>query len=443
MEKNVDQHSFAVPLVAGVMSGVNGTIIGHPFETLKTRLQVGKLLTDTRLNAGLVRQLYRGVLPPLLTTGAMNSIHFSLYEYIRNRVHNSNIGMDRNNITTIGLCGAASGMMVTLGTNPISIIKIRQQVASEQGMAKVIGDIYKQSGMKGFYRGAAAMLPLDAFRGLYFVFYELFKTQSAASYNTLAPMALNVYLDYEQRRRQERELLQLYKMQDHAEVSSEHQGEMHAVEGGGAFSSLLVVPAVRVFSFFESAADANSPDTGAVPAEHGGSLSAAGDLHDEVPHVTTEAPTLAMAAAASSSWFGFSWGQQKVDCDVRYGSEQLDAVEPHVLQGEVHHLPAMMPPLSVAPNNTIVRMLSSGAAGVCCWFLFYPIDVVKSRVHLDFAGRKYSGVLDCAVKTFRQGGVAAFYRGISFTLIRAGPVAAATLTTYETVKDMLEARAEL
>jgi hypothetical protein len=42
------------------------------------------------------------------------------------------------------------------------------------------------------------------------------------------------------------------------------------------------------------------------------------------------------------------------------------------------------------------------------------------------------------VKTYAEHGVQSFYRGISYTLIRAGPVSAASLTTYEFAKDAFE-----
>ena len=68
------------------------------------------------------------------------------------------------------------------------------------------------------------------------------------------------------------------------------------------------------------------------------------------------------------------------------------------------------------------RMAAGACAGVVGWTSIYPLDVVRSRV---MAQREavYSGALDCAVKTFREGGVGIFFRGIKYTLIRAGELA--------------------
>jgi len=51
-------------------------------------------------------------------------------------------------------------------------------------------------------------------------------------------------------------------------------------------------------------------------------------------------------------------------------------------------------------------------------------DVIKSRLQTDIMGpgRKYSGALDCAIKSFRNEGLGTFFRGIGPTLCRAAPV---------------------
>jgi len=55
----------------------------------------------------------------------------------------------------------------------------------------------------------------------------------------------------------------------------------------------------------------------------------------------------------------------------------------------------------------ITAGLGSGFFAVC---VGSPVDVVKSRVMGDSSG-KYSGVLDCFVKTARNDGLLAFYNG--------------------------------
>lgn len=65
-------------------------------------------------------------------------------------------------------------------------------------------------------------------------------------------------------------------------------------------------------------------------------------------------------------------------------------------------------------------LIAGGLAGVISWVFTYPLDVLKTKMQMDLSG-KYSGVLDCVVKTWKNDGPATFTRGISSTLIRAFP----------------------
>lgn len=83
-------------------------------------------------------------------------------------------------------------------------------------------------------------------------------------------------------------------------------------------------------------------------------------------------------------------------------------------------------------------MLAAAMTGVISWIIIFPIDVIRVRLHLDYNRVKYTNWRDCMVKTYAENGVQSFFRGISYTLIRAGPVSAASLTTYEYSKDLFE-----
>lgn len=77
-------------------------------------------------------------------------------------------------------------------------------------------------------------------------------------------------------------------------------------------------------------------------------------------------------------------------------------------------------------------MMAGGLCGVAGWVCVYPLDVVKTRLQIDGAGsaREYTGALDCIAKSYRQGGVRVFFRGITATVVRAFPCNAATLMAY-------------
>ena len=59
-----------------------------------------------------------------------------------------------------------------------------------------------------------------------------------------------------------------------------------------------------------------------------------------------------------------------------------------------------------------------------------PLDVVKSKLQADAAGKVYRGFWDCAQKVYTTGGMRAFFTGYIPMAVRAFPVNAVTLMVY-------------
>ncbi|KAH8262923.1 hypothetical protein KR044_002199, partial [Drosophila immigrans] len=72
-------------------------------------------------------------------------------------------------------------------------------------------------------------------------------------------------------------------------------------------------------------------------------------------------------------------------------------------------------------------LMAGGFAGMSSWLACYPIDVIKTHLQADALGKqaKYSGFVDCAVKSYEREGYMFFFRGLNSTLIRAFPMNAA------------------
>lgn len=85
--------------------------------------------------------------------------------------------------------------------------------------------------------------------------------------------------------------------------------------------------------------------------------------------------------------------------------------------------------------------IAGGFSGMACWLVSYPFDVVKSRLQCDgVEGNKYKGMVDCIRKTYYSGGIGAFFKGITPTLIRAFPVNSATWLTVIMIKRLFNSR---
>lgn len=162
------RNSFS-SVIAGVVSGACGMFVGHPFDSLKVRLQVGETLTNASFDWRTTRQLYRGVLPPASTSGVLVSINFTLYEYFKNAMAGSNLSYAQ----IVGVGALCSGLLTPFITNPLSVIKIQQQVASEKSAYECMQYIVKEAGWRGLYRGFLPFLTQESIgRATYFISYE-------------------------------------------------------------------------------------------------------------------------------------------------------------------------------------------------------------------------------------------------------------------------------
>ncbi len=334
MDSATQLGSLRASFYAGSFAGACGILIGHPFDSLKVRMQVNARLAKQGITMEVAKQLYRGIVPPLVTAGAMQSLLFLNYEnfrmilrkyaykgdysdidYARYRpgqsamtpsiphplaVITSKGGFDHLCIATAA--GSAAGLLLATLSTPIGFVKIQQQVASEGSVLAVARNTWRVGGARMMYRGFVPNIFLESpGRGIYLFTYEMVK------------MVLNQ--------------------------------QQHVREGG-----------IR-----------NLP-VNALYDQHG--------LH----------------------------------CNVE---ERLST-----------------------------RIMAAAVAGCTSWAALYPFDVVKSRLQLDKQGLKYTGTLDCFVKTYKEGGMRALYSGLGYTLLRAAPVAATILPIYEYAKRAIEVRTQ-
>lgn len=90
------------------------------------------------------------------------------------------------------------------------------------------------------------------------------------------------------------------------------------------------------------------------------------------------------------------------------------------------------------PDNYIVHALSSACAGLVASIMCTPADVIKTRVMNQPTenGRPmlYRGSIDCFIKTVRQEGFLALYKGLFPTYCRMAPWSLTFWITYEELR---------
>ncbi|KAF9068381.1 mitochondrial carrier [Rhodocollybia butyracea] len=170
----------AVDFIAGTLAGAASLVVGFPFDTVKVRFQNPQFAQrySSTINAftTIIREekfagLFKGITSPLAAVALMNGLVFSSYRFLL-KVQLD----DGNNIPTmlqIALAGAGCGAITSIVTTPTELIKIRQQSLVTPTTAKQVAlDIFRQSGVRGLYRGATSTILRDSGYGIYFAAYE-------------------------------------------------------------------------------------------------------------------------------------------------------------------------------------------------------------------------------------------------------------------------------
>jgi len=199
-------------LVGGCGAGVATTVILHPIELVKVRLQAqdtkagesgpaargGKPSTSSSSSSALPRYrgtqdalrsivrvegwrgLYAGLAPSVLGSGVAWGLYFMAYNAFKGQFRSEpGVGIGSSSSGPVRhvplsplqnlVCAAEAGTMVTLMTNPIWVLKTRLQlqlgggmkgsgaagVAADRyaGMTSAVRSIWRKEGFAGFYRG--------------------------------------------------------------------------------------------------------------------------------------------------------------------------------------------------------------------------------------------------------------------------------------------------
>jgi solute carrier family 25 (mitochondrial carnitine/acylcarnitine transporter), member 20/29 len=191
--------------VAGWVGGISILLVGHPFETVKVRLQGStfdyrKVTYRNSVDCALrilqndgIRGFYRGIAAPMLSVGVASGAMFFVYGHCLNffavqhreralRGQNASTFWDGEceesfsdnmqnaaNLTLFEnmVCAAAGGCVHAFVMTPFEMIRIRLQTADMFPHRKYFGaidcgrTIYREGGMRKLYRGLQATIIRD------------------------------------------------------------------------------------------------------------------------------------------------------------------------------------------------------------------------------------------------------------------------------------------
>ncbi|KAJ3101589.1 carnitine transporter [Phlyctochytrium planicorne] len=176
--------------LSGGFGGIANVLAGHPFDTLKVRLQTSnqyKGLADcfrqTVAKEGLLG-LYKGMTSPLIGVTPMFALSFWSYDLGQRLVWWATPGRKSKDLsmTEFAVAGGFSAIPTTIVTTPMERIKVVMQTQDQvQGGVKYKNmfdagkGMLKEGGIGGLYRGTVATLARDIpGSAAYFVAYEYF-----------------------------------------------------------------------------------------------------------------------------------------------------------------------------------------------------------------------------------------------------------------------------
>ncbi|KAL6605646.1 mitochondrial carrier domain-containing protein [Neocallimastix sp. 'constans'] len=138
-EKRVKKHLENVIVnyrttISATSASVVGTLVGYPFDSIKTRMQTynyGKMTNCIKLTyrSEGVRGFFRGVCPPLVTVSIVKSISFSIYNRSKDFIDRFYDSKSLYGLTvSSSAAGAVSGYVSAIISCPLELIKMQRQI---------------------------------------------------------------------------------------------------------------------------------------------------------------------------------------------------------------------------------------------------------------------------------------------------------------------------
>merc|ERR1711972_534519 len=128
------------------------------------------------------------------------------------------------------------------------------------------------------------------------------------------------------------------------------------------------------------------------------------------------------------------WRGNLVNC-LRYAPQQGSAL---AFNDTIRVLTPKFDPVKEAFAATACSLLSGGIAGAAANTVCYPFDFARTRLASDVgSGKKsFNGIVDCIMKTVKQGGITGLYRGSAVTVAGAFVYRGGQLGLFGQIMDM-------
>ncbi len=140
-----NNYGFMGKFLAGFTSGAIGSIVGNPFDVIKTKLMAAegktnislKIISKNIYTEEGINGFYKGLSANLIRSCVLNGTKMACYEQIKQQIVNK--GFDKSSILTHFLSAFSSGFFMAITITPIDMI--RTQLMNQNTINKYNGFI--------------------------------------------------------------------------------------------------------------------------------------------------------------------------------------------------------------------------------------------------------------------------------------------------------------
>lgn len=167
--------------IIGLTSNILSTTLVHPIDVIKTNFQISRIekqnnvkniIAKTYRDFG-IRGFYKGLTPNILTY----PIFWGIFFQTRNKKINITEHYEINKF----LVSFGSACFASFIANPLFVLKVRLQSQNKLNKKTYFGtikEIYKSSGIIGYYRGMSATIFNNFKLGIQFPLYDYLKSKT-------------------------------------------------------------------------------------------------------------------------------------------------------------------------------------------------------------------------------------------------------------------------
>ena len=170
VHNEINLKKFICSSIAGGTAGISIDFVLFPIDSIKTRLQASTRDKNYTFEAKKVNK-FRGFISSMLASFPCAATFWTTYEVMKLSMP-TQLSLPLQHFLAASVAESTQALI----RNPFEVIKQNQQIGKYHTIFEAVGDIFRKSGIRGFYKGYLSLIGREIpFSGLQFPLYEWFK----------------------------------------------------------------------------------------------------------------------------------------------------------------------------------------------------------------------------------------------------------------------------